>query len=408
MWTDRFRQDFHLALVVILPIVMSVAVLPFAVYRFFAGQPLSGSIDLLIIACACGGAQHAYRHGSTARVALFLAVTSSVGCVIVAYVVGPVGPLWMHGVMLTNFMLVERKRAVAISFISIAAVAASSSALPDLTHKAAFVGSSLVVCAFAYVFMWRTDLQRKQLENLALIDPLTGASNRRGMNAELEIAMATSSRNGKPLGLIVFDLDHFKRINDRYGHEAGDSVLIQVANAVRGTTRKNDRFFRLGGEEFALLIPDTDPSTLRDIAEKIRLTIQSEVRCGDTAITISLGGGILRNGEMTDDWRARVDAAMYRAKNQGRNRTVIDELVSADKPVAIRPATIPKASAGTCAEKSTRMQSDFDMASTMESLVAPPPKTFSAWRPHNGQLMADPNLSVSLGALAGNYPGKGN
>src|SRR5690606_6511143 len=118
--------------------------------------------------------------------------------------------------------------------------------------------------------------------------------NRRGMHAELAIAMAASARARKPLGLIIFDLDHFKRVNDRFGHEAGDLVLVETANAVRRTTRRNDRLFRLGGEEFALLLPDTDTEALREITEKIRATVAREVRCGDTPITASFGAGVLR------------------------------------------------------------------------------------------------------------------
>lgn len=397
MWMNKLRQDFHLALVVMLAIVMCVIVLPFAVYRFLDGQMLSGLIDMLIVACVGGGALRAYHHGSTARVALFLAITSSVGTIGIAYILGPVGPLWIHGVMLTNFMLVERKPATLISAICIAAVAASASALPDLAQKAAFVGSSLIVCAFAYIFMWRTELQRKQLEDLALLDPLTGASNRRAMSAELEIAMATTSRNGKALGLIIFDLDHFKRINDSYGHDAGDDVLVQVAKVVRTITRKSDRFFRLGGEEFALLVPDTNTDILRDIAEKVRLRIQSEVRSGDSIVTISLGAGILRSGETANDWRARVDAAMYRAKNEGRNRTVIDELVAVGKPTAIHSSNTPKARADvdTGNVKSTHAQEDVDARCSVDFLQAPLPRRLGSRHPHNG----NPRQATRLATL---------
>ena len=409
MWIDRLRQDFQFALIVMFTLVLNVMILPFGAYRFLNGQVLPGFIDILMVACINMGVLHAYRSGRTAHVALLIVVTSSAGCIAIAYVAGSVGPLWMHGVLLSNFLLVGRKPATIISAIGIAAITASALALPDLVHKATFVGSSIVVCAFAYIFSWRADLQRRQLEDLALLDPLTGASNRRGMDAELEIAMATSARNGKPLGLIIFDLDHFKRINDRHGHDAGDSVLVQVANLVRRTTRKNDRFFRLGGEEFALLIPDIGPDTLHEIAEKIRVAIQAHVSCSNSVVTISLGASILRSGESAKEWRARADAAMYRAKREGRNRTVMDAFAADDKPAAIRPAKAAKvltatesgaesathihrhssaresgaASADTDADgnggagagttKSTRTRNDFDARSGMESMPAPSP-----------------------------------
>lgn len=338
MRMDKLRQDSHLALVMLFGIALSAMVLPFAVYRFVNGQVLSAMIDVTIVACVSIGVLHAYRHGNTARVALLLASISSIGCIAIAYLAGPAGPIWLFGVVLSNFLLVERKRAVLISAIGIAAVASSPLALPELGMKAVFIGSSVLVCAFAYIFAWRSDVQRRQLEDLALLDPLTGASNRRAMSAELEIAMNQSSRSGKPLGLIIFDLDFFKRINDRYGHDAGDTVLIQIADVVRGAIRRSDRFFRLGGEEFALLIPDTSASALRDIAEKVRLAVMRNVQCGDLDVTASLGASILRSGETANVWRARADAAMYRAKHEGRNRTVIDELVAVNNSAAIRPA----------------------------------------------------------------------
>ncbi len=424
MWADRLRQDFQLALVVTFGIVSNVMILPFAVYRFIDGQMLAGVVDTLNVACISFGALYAYRSGNAKHVALFLAITYSAGCIAIAYLAGSSGPPWMYAVILSNFLLIERKRAAVISAMGIAAVAASALALPDPAQKASFLSSSIVVCAFAYIFAWRTDLQRRQLEDLALLDPLTGASNRRGLNAELEIAMATSARNGKSLGLIIFDLDHFKRINDRHGHDAGDNVLVQVANAVRGTTRRYDRFFRLGGEEFALLIPDTSPDTLHEIAEKVRIAIQEQVCCGNLTVTISLGASILRSSETASDWRARADAAMYRAKHEGRNRTVIDELLVVDKPVRIRPAKTPKVRAETNKdadsdpdtdmgtdtesdagkEKPTGTRKSVDARSGVESVHLLPPRIFGSRSSHKRQSIADCRLPVPLATLAANEP----
>ncbi len=158
---------------------------------------------------------------------------------------------------------------------------------------------------------------------MASRDPLTGAQNRRGMGDELAIAIASSTRDGTPLGLLVFDLDHFKAVNDAHGHEAGDEVLVSLADVVRAGTRKGDRFFRLGGEEFALLIPGADDAALHAIAEKLRLRVQDEVACHGQPVTISIGVAALLPGEHVADWLARADAAMYRAKRTGRNRTVV-------------------------------------------------------------------------------------
>ncbi|SFN59170.1 GGDEF domain-containing protein [Dokdonella immobilis] len=324
MWMKRIRQDFNLALVVTFGVITNVMILPFAAYRFLSGQNLAALIDLLIVACISLGAVHAYVSGRTQGASLFLAVTYSIGCIAIAYVAGTAGSLWMYAVLLSNFLLIERLRAVLISTCAIAAVAASPLALPELAHKAAFVGSSVVVSLFSFAFAWRTDVQRQQLENLATLDPLTGAGNRRAMGAQINAALAESARSRKPLGLITFDLDHFKQVNDRFGHEAGDHVLVQVASVVRRITRRADRLFRLGGEEFALLIPDADAQALWEIAEKVRESLMREVRCGEFPITASFGGSLLRANESERQWRERADAAMYRAKREGRNRSIVD------------------------------------------------------------------------------------
>ena len=337
---QRLREDFQLALVVMFGIITNSVIFPFSIYRFMNGQPVAGLIDLVIVACITAGSARAYVSGNTKGTSAFLAVTYSLGCITVAYVTGAPGPLWMYAVLLSNFLLVERKRALLISGFGVAGVASSSLALPELVHKTAFIGSSAVVCLCAFFFAWRSDLQRRQLEALASRDPLTGAYNRRGMHAEVAIAMAASARTRRPLGLIIFDLDHFKHVNDCFGHEAGDLVLVETANAVRRTTRRSDRLFRLGGEEFALLLPDTDTDALREITEKIRATVAREVRCGDTPITASFGASVLREGESEAEWRDRVDAAMYRAKREGRNRSVIigpTPAVGSDMKAASQP-----------------------------------------------------------------------
>ncbi len=160
------------------------------------------------------------------------------------------------------------------------------------------------------------------------------AEIRRGMGTELEIAIATSARGGTSLGLAVLDLDHFKQINDSFGHEAGDTVLVQFAELVRRSTRKGDRFFRLGGEEFALLLPGADTVALRRIAEQLRVAVENEMRCGDRHVTVSIGATVLAADESASDWLSRADAAMYRAKREGRNRVVVEEVDA--KPSLLR------------------------------------------------------------------------
>lgn len=162
------------------------------------------------------------------------------------------------------------------------------------------------------------------LETLATQDALTGVLNRRAMEQELQIAVEALRRDGSSFGLAMLDLDHFKRINDEHGHEAGDEVLIGFVGLVRHATRKVDRCFRFGGEEFVLLMPGIGSAALHGIDESLRIRIASELNYGGEPVTVSIGAAALRPGEDWQSWLARADAALYQAKHEGRNRTVID------------------------------------------------------------------------------------
>jgi diguanylate cyclase (GGDEF)-like protein len=143
------------------------------------------------------------------------------------------------------------------------------------------------------------------------------------MDRELHIAAEAFRRHRMPVGLLVMDLDHFKRINDAFGHEAGDSVLVDFARLVQSRCRAGDRLFRYGGEEFVLLLPGTDADALRPLAEELRRAVATGLSGNGRGVTVSVGGAVLRPGEDNAHWLARADAAMYEAKRQGRDRVVV-------------------------------------------------------------------------------------
>ncbi len=341
MWKTRLKGDFHLAIIVMFGAITALGITPFAVYRFLSGQPLVALVDMVIVVGIVASSAYAWRTGRTPGAALIASVTYSIGCVAVAHLAGLSGLFWVYPVLVANFLLVGRWPALVVSTLAIAAIIASDAALVSSLQKVMFGVTAAVVSLFSFVFSSRAELQRSQLEAVALHDPLTGAGNRRGLETELEIAMASSMRSGTPLGFVVFDLDRFKLVNDDFGHEAGDDVLVQVSELVRSSTRKDDRFFRLGGEEFGLLCPGASPDALWNIAEKLRVSVEREVRCHGRSITVSLGAAPFRPGESAGDWLARADAAMYRAKRSGRNRTVIEDRSGPDDGAPVPGPLVP-------------------------------------------------------------------
>jgi diguanylate cyclase (GGDEF)-like protein/PAS domain S-box-containing protein len=167
----------------------------------------------------------------------------------------------------------------------------------------------------------------QQLRDLAMHDPLTGLLNRRSLMNIMDSEYGRVKRHDDyPVGVLMLDIDHFKHVNDSYGHAVGDDVLKAFARTIKDHLRENDVFGRLGGEEFALLLPDTDAKGSLHVAEKVRAAVEAMRVHGagqDIAITTSIGVDLLRVIDQRPDGAlARADAALYHAKHSGRNRVI--------------------------------------------------------------------------------------
>ncbi len=160
-----------------------------------------------------------------------------------------------------------------------------------------------------------------RLEQLAMHDELTGFANRRRSLEALRDAVGLASRYGGELSVVVLDLDHFKRVNDSWGHAVGDAVLTGVADALRSRVRTTDTPGRLGGEEFVLVLPGTSPDDAVLLVRELQERVRDLVTLPDgAAVTFSAGVVGWAAGEVADDVLRRADRAMYRAKDAGRNR----------------------------------------------------------------------------------------
>ena len=182
--------------------------------------------------------------------------------------------------------------------------------------------------------------RRAEFERLSLLDPMTGIGNRRHFNDRARAEIAQARRDGAPLGVVLFDIDHFKRVNDRFGHAVGDIVIQRVVDAACGLLRPGDFVARLGGEEFVLLIPGADLEALYPVAERVREAIAAmSIETGSPdrpewiRITTSFGLAVIGADEASiEPVVARADAALYCAKDQGRNRVVGEDRLCAPAP----------------------------------------------------------------------------
>ena len=163
-----------------------------------------------------------------------------------------------------------------------------------------------------------------ELRQEATTDTLTGAGSRKAFKDEASKLLSLAGRHGMPLSCIALDVDHFKRVNDTYGHAAGDQVLIGIVKAMKAELRQSDFVGRIGGEEFAVLLPQTEPSVAVHVAEKLRQQIKALHFPGSTppiAVTASLGVSSYVPGDDIQSLLGRADNALYEAKRTGRDRT---------------------------------------------------------------------------------------
>ncbi len=160
----------------------------------------------------------------------------------------------------------------------------------------------------------------RTLASQAVTDPLTGAFNRRFMDQGLASVTARAQRRSLESSILMIDIDHFKEVNDRFGHQQGDRVLQALVGLVRERMRLSDSIFRFGGEEFLLLLDDTDVDGAVVVAEAIRLAVEANVLVSGLRLTVSIGVAEYVVGQSVDDWIKAADRALYVAKANGRNR----------------------------------------------------------------------------------------
>jgi diguanylate cyclase (GGDEF)-like protein len=164
-----------------------------------------------------------------------------------------------------------------------------------------------------------------QLEEIVRIDVLTGLYNRRGLDEQLARAMAEGRRHGRPVAVVLFDVDHFKRVNDTHGHLVGDQVLAQLARLTSNAMRKEDLLGRWGGEEFLAILPDTDLKAAEVLAWRLRNLVAERPLTlpGGEEIAVTMSAGVTAGfRDVADEHLRLADRALYRAKSRGRNRVV--------------------------------------------------------------------------------------
>ncbi|QSP95732.1 GGDEF domain-containing protein [Marinobacter salinisoli] len=315
----RLKTDFRLSIITLLGACAIIGVTPFAVYRFLQGQVLVGIVDTFIVAGVLASMAHGWISGRTLVSGRIMSLSCSGSAIVIGGVIGEPGLFWVFPCLLTNFFLVNPRFAVSVNLLTIAGLMLQTDIYDSLIQMWSFGTVAFVVSVCAYVFAHRNESQRNMLEHLATIDPLTGVGNRRCMDQELALSVAASERTGQPCTVALLDLDHFKSVNDEFGHSVGDRVLVDVVSLIQQNTRRTDFLFRYGGEEFVLLLPGTAGQGVKKVMTNLQSVIRKHLRVGGQAVTASFGVAELDIGESVDRWLERADSALYQAKEAGRD-----------------------------------------------------------------------------------------
>jgi diguanylate cyclase (GGDEF)-like protein len=244
----------------------------------------------------------------------FAAIWPTVWMTIVSH--GLVGVYWTYPAMLITFFVMPRTQAnlfngvLALGSVYLAWQHLDPFALPRITATLA------ITITFTNIFLIVAERLQTLLQDMAQKDSLTGTYNRRHLQDRFQDMDEQQARSS----MLLFDIDHFKQVNDTLGHLAGDRILRRVADLARDSIRSVDTLFRIGGEEFVVMLPNTELDDALQVAEKLRARVAAEARAGDTSVTISIGVAQTRPDETWDAVYHRCDQALYEAKEAGRNR----------------------------------------------------------------------------------------
>jgi diguanylate cyclase len=308
-----------------LPLALStmavLGVLPFAVIRLANGDWLMVGVDALIITGFTFLGISVLRPRRVRFASLAIAVLCVVGVITTVYIRGEHQIFWAYPAVLAVFYLAKPGEAVLITTVTIIAlVPALVPTMDGITLTTAFV-TLISTSAFAYAFAYLSRGQRDQLAQLARKDPLTGAGNRRALDEKLGELCAAQSRANTPSSLVILDIDNFKDINDEFGHAVGDHILVRLTEIIELRIRLTDSLYRIGGEEFVVVIEGQTKDTARRVAEQLRKLVETNELAPRGIVTISLGVAQLTPGESPGDWLRRADLALYESKRRGRNQT---------------------------------------------------------------------------------------
>jgi diguanylate cyclase (GGDEF)-like protein len=335
--TERRRRAYRYIL-----LALAVVLTPIDLHQFYLGHMLSAAVGFILLGVVFANIWQLGRN----REALFsptviLAMTLTV--MLVSIYRGQTYTLyWVYPLLSLLPLILQFRSAMWLGLVS------GLLLLPALfisfdTNTAFVIGLSMALTWLISAWLiYAVTAQSRRLRSMADTDPLTGAYNRRFFQLQTQMAFDQWQRNKRPSSILLVDVDFFKRINDKWGHSVGDSVLRGLVEGITNRVRKVDTVCRYGGEEFAILLPETDAEGAVNVAEEIRVLVEDSRPVESVTLTISIGVCEVSGVQDMDHWVNLVDAALYVAKKNGRNRVELATTRVVQEDVSSLEQTVPQ------------------------------------------------------------------
>lgn len=319
----------------------ALGVLPFAIIRFANQLWWAALLDTAIVIGFLSLAMLVRRPQQLRFANISITVLCLLGYISTLYMLGPQQLFWGYPALVISYYLLKPEEAVTATIVMLLAMVPFLTTELETTAIATVTVTMLMTSVFAYAFAALTRGQRLRLLDLATRDPLTDAGNRRGLKQKIAEVIAKQQRSGAPAALIILDLDRFKTVNDDFGHATGDQILVRLAEAVNLRIRATDDLYRIGGEEFVLVLDGENIEHAAVLAEQLRLMIEQQELAPGCKVTVSLGVAELQPGESGENWLRRADDALYDAKRAGRNLTRVAHVTDGTGEFRIPAELVP-------------------------------------------------------------------
>ena len=303
-----------------LSLLATVTISPFMFFRWFNGDTTLAIIDGIISLTAIIFFLFIYITRKIDVSQKIFAIFLTVATITTVYIKGESQVLWVFPTVIAVYYLMSLKLASIASPLLVISTLIILYPKVDSILFFSILATTGLTTALSFVIFRSYHEKQNELSLLASIDSLTSSGNRRALDLKLSEVIASQQRQAYTMSLILIDLDEFKDINDDHGHAVGDQILITVCELITTHTRVLDSLYRYGGDEFIIMPLNMNIKTARILAEKIRYTIEQHTFVDNIKLTLSIGVAEYETHDTLDSWISRADAALYKAKESGRNK----------------------------------------------------------------------------------------